>query len=130
MSLLIALLAFLFVGLKALECLSGVLAAFAGDVAVFDGAINRELAFVQCSSLEPVFSVMERKYVRLIPPGDVFDLLHFELVDFFFVLKKKKKNDNYQLSIIDYNLRKHSADPDTSNFTVSSPGISTIPRRI
>ena len=55
MSLLIALLAFLFVGLKALECLSGVFAAFAGDVAVFDGAINQALAFVQCSSLEPVF---------------------------------------------------------------------------
>ena len=55
MSLLIALLAFLFVGLKALECLSGVLAAFAGNVAVFDGAINRALAFVQCSSLQPVF---------------------------------------------------------------------------
>lgn len=64
MSLLIALLAFLFVGLKALECLSGVLAAFAGDVAVSDGAINRALAFVQCSSLQPVFFVGDGKKIR------------------------------------------------------------------
>ena len=71
-------------------------------------------------------SVMERKYVRLVPPGDVFDLLHFDLVDFFFCFKKQK--DDYQLSIIDYNLRKHYADPDISNFTVSSPGISTHPQ--
>lgn len=38
---------------------------------------------------------MERKYVRLVPPGDVFDLLHFDLVDFFFVLKNKKMIINY-----------------------------------
>ena len=42
---------------------------------------------------------MERKHVRLVPPGDVLDFLHFDLADCF-VLKNKKIIIVYRLLII------------------------------
>lgn len=49
-------------GLEAAEFVSGVLSAFAGDVAVFDGAINQALVLVLCSLVEPAFG--DEKEIR------------------------------------------------------------------
>jgi hypothetical protein len=57
---LIAFLAFFFVGLEAVEFVSGVLSAFAGDVAVFHGAINQALAFAPRSILGPAFGAEKK----------------------------------------------------------------------
>lgn len=48
---------------------------------------------------------MKRKYVRLVPPGDVLGLLHFDDLFGCVFLFLKKQKDDYRLSIIDYNLR-------------------------